>query len=482
MRKEQRTLLLSVLTATLLLVTAFSSAAARQAPDTSAVGIWQGALDVGGSNLRIVFHVVKAAGNSLGGALDSPDQGAMGIPVSKVRVSNDSVLFEVAAVGGAYEGRMSGDRTTIEGKWKQSGAVLALTLNRTATAIEVKRPQEPKPPYPYRAEEVSYENRTEGVKLAGTLTLPQAGGPFPAALLITGSGQQDRNEEIAGHKPFLVIADYLTRRGIAVLRVDDRGVGGSTGGVSGATTADFATDVRAGIDFLKNRRDINPNRIGLIGHSEGAIIAPMVAAQSNDAAFVVMLAGTGFTGDEVVESQLQLIEEADNVPSAKVKLDVELSRALHAMVKSGTDSASIDAKLREHLRAAISEWGEDLRKNGIDPETAIEKQTKALLQPWFRYFLAYDPIPALGKVRCPVLAMGGALHLQVPAGKNLEAIEHALKNGVNRDCTIKLLPGLNHIFQHAKTGSPREYAQSEETFAPEALTAMGDWIEEHVKK
>ena len=482
MREEQRTSLRGVLTITFLLLAAFSPASAGQAPDTSAVGIWQGALDVGGSKLRIVFHVVNAGGESLGGTLDSPDQGALGIRLSKVTVRDDSVLFEVAAIGGAYEGRISGNRTTIAGRWKQSGAALVLTLSRTATAIEVRRPQEPKPPFPYRAEEVSYENRTEGVKLAGTLTLPKAGGPFPAAVLITGSGQQDRNEEIAGHKPFLVIADYLTRRGIAVLRVDDRGVGGSTAGLSGATSADFATDVRAGIDFLKNRRDINPNSIGLIGHSEGGIIAPMVAAQSPDVAFVVMLAGTGFTGDQVIERQLQLIEEADSVPPAKVKSDVELSKALHAIVNSGNDSAAIDTRLREHLRTTISEWGEDLRKNGIDPEKTIEGQTKSLLQTWIRYCLAYDPKPALGKVRCPVLAMGGALDLQVPARENLGAIEHALKNGANRDCTIKLLPGLNHLFQHAKTGSPREYAQIEETFAPEALTAMGDWIDEHVKK
>jgi hypothetical protein len=266
---------------------------AQTPADTSIVGMWQGTLEIGRMKLRIVFHVVKTDSGKFVSTVDSPDQGAKGIPVSRTTVSGDSIVFIVAIFGGSYKGSISGDKSSIEGKWNQGGASINLSLTRTTVEIKFNRPQEPKPPFPYKAEDVSYENSIQNVKLAGTLTTPGSGGPFPAVILITGSGAQNRNEELLGHKPFLVIADYLTRRGIAVLRVDDRGVGGSTGSTKNSTTADFATDVLAGMSFLKNRSDINSHKIGLIGHSKGGIIAPMVASQSNDVAFIVMLAGPG---------------------------------------------------------------------------------------------------------------------------------------------------------------------------------------------
>ncbi len=476
MRLRPRLLRILSLASSAVLLAVLSSAAAQVQPDTSIVGMWQGALNVGGIKLRIVFHVTKTDSNTLAATMDSPDQGATGIPVSKVTVSGDSVAFTVAVAGGSFEGRISGDKNSIDGKWKQNGAVLPLALNRTTTVIEFKRPQEPKPPFPYKSEEVAYENSAEGVNLAGTLTMPDSGGPFPAAILITGSGPQNRNEELLGHKPFLVIADYLTRKGIAVLRVDDRGVGGSTGSTSNSTTADFATDVLAGIKFLKSRSDINPTEIGLIGHSEGGIIAPMVASQSKDVAFIVMLAGTGLPGEDIILMQTRLIEEAGGAASDKIREDLSRGEKVYTIIKSGSDSAKIAENLRGYLKSTLPEWGADIQKNGGDPEKTIDSRVKSLDSPWFRYFLTYDPRPALEKVKCPVLAMGGTLDLQVPAKENLKEIETVLKKGGNKDFTIKLMPGLNHLFQDAKTGSPNEYAQIEETFSPAALKVIGDWI------
>lgn len=470
-----------VLILNVFLLMIFSNTLAQGDANDIAVGIWKGALDIGGNKLTVIFHISKTDSNTLSGAIDSPDQGAMGIPISKVTVVDDSLAVEVAAIGGAYQGKISSEKNQIEGKWMQMGAALPLTLSKTTTAVELNRPQEPKPPFPYKSEEVTYTNTPAGIKLSGTLTLPESGGPFAAVILITGSGPQDRNETVFGHRPFLVISDYLTRRGIAVLRVDDRGVGGSSGNVNNVTSADLATDVLAGVAFLKNRGDINPKKIGLVGHSEGGIIAPIVAAQSSDVAFIVLLAGTGFNGETVINKQLALIEKASNTPEEQISKDVERNVQMFSIIKSAKDSAAAAEKLRNYFKSTISEWGAPLLKSGIDPEKTIDSQINAVNTKWYKFFLTYDPKPTLEKVKCPVLAMGGKLDLQVPAVENLQAIKNALREGGNKDFSIELLPGLNHTFQHAKTGAPAEYAQIEETFAPEALQIMGDWIEKHVK-
>ncbi len=263
-------------------------------------GIWQGSLKISSVTLRIVFKVTVDKNGSYSATMDSPDQGAKDIPVDSVIYNDGNVKFVVGAVRGFFEGKVDFDNSTIKGEWHQSSMSLPLELKKIDKVEELKRPQEPKPPFPYNVEEVSYENKTAGIKLAGTLTFPKAKGPFPAVLLITGSGPQNRDEELFGHKPFLVIADYLTRRGIAVLRVDDRGIGKSTGKFSSATTEDFAGDVLAGVEFLKSNKNINPKEIGLIGHSEGGLIAPMVAVKSSDVAFIVLMAGPGLPGDQIL--------------------------------------------------------------------------------------------------------------------------------------------------------------------------------------
>ena len=330
----------------------------------------------------------------------------------------------------------------------------------------VNRPQTPKPPFPYRSEDVGYENTVQKVHLAGTLTLPEGKGPFPVVLLITGSGQQDRDESLLGHKPFLVLADYLTRRGIAVLRVDDRGAGGSTGDFAASTTADFVTDVQAGVAFLKTRADIDQKHIGLIGHSEGGIIAPIVAANDPSVAFIVMMAGSGVPGDQILLFQEKLAMEVAGVAPDKVAHNIAVNRKIFDVIETDVDTATA----RKQIVALLA-----------DQPAAIADQTAAAFTgPWLRWFAKYDPAPTLRRVHCPVLAIGGSKDVQVPVVLNLPAIRAALKS--NPDATVEELRGLNHLFQTAGTGNPDEYAKIEETISPSALKVMGDWITAHAGK
>ena len=379
------------------------------------------------------------------------------MPVSSIAQNGTAVKLEMQNIGGSYEGKLNPQGSEMSGTWRQGGGALPLILRRTDKLPTVSRPQEPKKPYPYIEEEVRYENKQGGAKLAGTLTLPPGTGPFPTVLLITGSGQQDRDEALMGHRPFLVLADYLTRKGIAVLRVDDRGVGGSTGEVMTATTEDFAGDVLAGVEFLKSRGNpIDVHKIGLIGHSEGGMIAPMVALRSHDVAFIVMMAGTGVPGDQILMAQVEGLSKAAGVPPATIAKNLDMERQALEIIKQESDTKVRETKLRE-----------------------LSAQAAAAASPWFRFFVMYDPAPALQKVTCPVLALNGELDLQVPPSLNLPAIEKALKAGGNRDYAIVKLPKLNHLFQTSQTGSVTEYSQIEETIAPVALETMSGWILRH---
>ncbi len=332
---------------------------------------------------------------------------------------------------------------------------------KNTSELELKRPQNPVKPYPYRDEDVAYDNKVQNVTLAATLTLPQGTGPFPAVVLITGSGPQDRDESLLGHKPFLVLSDYLTRHGIAVLRADDRGVGKSTGIFSKATTADFATDTEAGIAYLKTRKEIDPRKIGLIGHSEGGVIAPMIAARNKDVAFIVMMAGTGVPGDQIIPAQSEAIEVASGKDPAEAAKNAANEKEMLKLVETEKDQAVLEKELKEKMK-------------GDTPEAQIGAQIAQLTSPWFRYFLTYDPAVALRHVNCPVLALNGSLDKQVLPSQNLPPIRQALAG--NKRAEIDELPGLNHLFQTAKTGSPAEYAAIEETIAPVALDKMATWI------
>ncbi|MFQ6115525.1 MAG: alpha/beta hydrolase family protein [bacterium] len=442
-------------------------------------GIWQGVLKISGIELRIVFKISATPERILKATLDSPDQGAKDIPVSKVTFEKDKLRIEAISIGGVFEGKYQEKGPEIVGTWQQGGQTLPLNLKRVEKVPEVKRPQEPKKPYPYQEEEVKYENKTAGIKLAGTLTMPRSGRPFPAVLLISGSGPQDRNETVMAHKPFWVLADYLTRQGIAVLRVDDRGIGKSTGNFYEATSEDFASDALAGVAYLKSRKEINPYQIGLIGHSEGGIIAPMVATQSPDVTYIVLMAGTGLSGEQIMYLQKALILKALGASQELIDLDRKISEQIFTVVKEEKDKTVAEKKIREYFSQfweALSDPLKEEFKKFADPRTALDASLKMYLSPWFRFFLTYDPRPTLMKLSCPVLAINGELDLQVPPKENLGAIEEALKAGGNKHYTIKELPGLNHLFQTTKTGAPSEYAKIEETMSPVALKIIADWI------
>ena len=349
------------------------------------------------------------------------------------------------------------------------------------------RPQEPEPPYPYDEQDVSFLNEKEQVRLAGTLTLPKSDGPLPAVILITGFGPQDRNDSVFGHKPFLVLADHLTRLGIAVLRVDDRGVGGSTGNFSEATSEDFASDVLAAIAYLKTRSEIAHEKIGLVGHSEGGLIASMVAAQSRDVAFVVMMAGPGLKGDQIVvgpggaDYKGGLMRD-DVVAEIRAAQD----RIFAIIKKQGKDPTVLETRIRREA-GVFCDLGERIRTEAPESKkeateavaAAIESQTQLFLSPWFRFYLMYDPRTALMKVKCPVLAINGERDIEALARENLEAIRLALGSGGNKDYTVLMLPKLNHLFQTAETGAISEYEQIEETMSVSALDMLSNWILTH---
>ncbi|MDW7682392.1 MAG: alpha/beta fold hydrolase, partial [bacterium] len=354
-------------------------------------------------------------------------------------------------------------------------------LRRVEKEPVISRPQHPKKPYPYHEEEVSYRNENADIELAATLTTPKSGEPFPAVILISGSGPQDRDETIFNHKPFLVLADYLTRQGIAVLRVDDRGVGGSTGKVSTSTSADFAGDVLAGIEFLKKRYAIDVSKIGLIGHSEGGIVAAIAASRSEDVAFIVLMAGTGLTGEKILYLQAALIFKASGIDDQVIEKYKKLQREYFRIVKQVDDDTLALAELVKLSKSdKFNLTDEEKKMLGISDQN-IEASLRSLVSPWFRYFLTYDPKQALRQVHCPVLALIGEKDLQVPADENLEAIKQSLNEAGNPNVTTIKLPGLNHLFQTAETGAPSEYGRIEETIAPQALETIASWIMKQIK-
>lgn len=484
MKQFYKILFSSLICLILIMTSSISMVAFTQQQDTSKIsieGIWEGKLKVPGGELRIVFNISKNPDGTLTASLDSPDQGVTGIPVEEVIFEDNTLRLEVKSVGGVYEGKVDEEFLTFEGQWKQSGQTLPLTLKRVDKAVEILRPQEPKKPYPYKEEEVTYENKDAGITLAGTLTLPSEGGPFPVVLLITGSGPQDRNETVFAHRPFLVLADYLTRQGIAVLRVDDRGVGESSGDFSQATSEDFASDVLAGVEYLKTRKEINIKKIGLIGHSEGGIIAPMVAVKSPYVAFIVLMAGTGLTGEEILYLQSTLIAKASGVSDEDIAKNLELNKRIFSVIKEEKNKKTTEERLHQMFMEDWEKMSEKEKSKIGDPEEYLKAQLQNLLSPWFYFFLIYDPKPTLMKVKCPVLAINGEKDLQVPPRENLTVIEEALKSGGNKNYTIKEIPNLNHLFQTAQTGSPSEYVKIEETISPVALKIIGDWILEQTK-
>jgi fermentation-respiration switch protein FrsA (DUF1100 family) len=440
----------------------------------SITGSWLGKISAGAIELRIIFNLSLIENDSLVATLDSPDQGAKGIKLGPVTLTGETLKISAGALLAEYNGTIKND-TLIEGTWKQAGTLIVLNLTKLKAVFTQKRPQEPKPPFPYTSEDVTFANGKFNIELAGTLTIPAGTGPFPVAIMITGSGAQDRNEELMGHKPFTVLADYLGRNGIAVLRYDDRGVGKSQGIYVTATSADLATDAEAAYIFLKNNPKINPMKIGLIGNSEGGLIAPIVASSNPGIGFIVSLAGPGVTGQQIIIRQTQDIARLSGVKENIIKESTETNKKLYAVLRKENDNKKAEIKILSIYREILEK-----KKTSIEDTEKAVSQLKASFgastYTWFRYFIMTDPVVFWKKVKCPVLALNGEKDLQVSANENLPAIEKALKSSGNKAVKTIKLPGLNHLFQHCKTGLPTEYGSIEETFSPEALKIISDWI------
>jgi alpha-beta hydrolase superfamily lysophospholipase len=433
-------------------------------------GSWDTRIERNGVQLRLVLRV---ATNALGtiALLDSPDMLANGLAVTGLAREGQAVRFTVPAGESAFQGQLSADGARMSGRWSRAGypdVEAVFTRRAAAAAAAPRRPQEPHPPFPYRSEEVRIPNpRAPGVTLAGTLTLPPGDGPFAAAILISGSGAQDRDEALMGHKPFAVLADHFTRAGIAVLRYDDRGTAQSTGRYGGATSADFATDAAAAFAYLRGRREIDRAAIGFIGHSEGGMIGPLAAADSPGLAFMVLLAGPGERTRDVLEAQRRAIGQSMGMSEAELDQAGLLQGRIMEIAAGDLPEAEAEAA----MRAAMNERA--LAGSGIVPAQR-DMLIRRTLDPWFRWFLRYDPAPALQALRVPVLALNGSLDRQVLPAANLAGIRAATAG--NRDVTVTELPGLNHLFQTARTGGIGEYAEIEETMAPVVLETVAAWI------
>jgi len=437
-------------------------------------GLWQGALVANGLRLRFQLHVSHDANAALIGALDSLDQYAVGLPALKVSQKDSGFHFEIPELGSSYDGTLDVTKNAITGEWTQAESKQKLDFKRSDQPLELLRPQIPPKPYPYREQDITFSNAPADITLAGTLTLPQGDGPFPAAVLIAGSGPQDRDGTIANHKPLLVLADYLTRNGIAVLRYDKRGVGQSTGSTEAATTMDLAGDALCAIKYLKSHKEIDPAKIGLIGHSEGAMIAPAIASDTRDLPWIVLLAPPATKGEDTLLNQSDLIARAGGMPDAQILSSLNFDKEAYDLVQKEQDSAVITKKLKDLVKSSSMDTAM--------PPGALDAQLRMMTSPWFRYFLSYDPVPDLKKTKCPVLVLYGEKDLQVPPKINLPLVQKAFKDGGNTQAEVRQLPDLNHLFQHAYKGSPSEYAAIDETFSPDALKAVGDWLQARSKQ
>jgi uncharacterized protein len=439
-----------------------------------ATGSWLGSIRTGAIELRIVFNISLASADSLIATLDSPDQGAKNIKLGKVTLEGSKIEIAAPGIAGMYNGEMKND-STMDGTWKQAGQSFPLNMKKLKVPFSIKRPQEPKQPFNYNSENVTFINEKFNIKLAGTLTMPKGDGPFKAVILITGSGAQNRNEELMGHKPFLVIADYLTRNGIAVLRYDDRGMGESQGNYIVATSADLATDAEAALNFMKKNPKIIPDKIGLIGHSEGGLIAAILAAGNPGIGFIVSLAGPGVVGKDLIVKQTTDINKLSGAKESDIKEANQTYRKLYSIIIKEKDNKQAEAKVTEFSRKTLEKKNvpeEDIKKALIQ----VKMTYGANAIGWWRYFLATDPAEFWKKVQCPVLALNGDKDVQVSAVENTGAIRKALQKQNNKASQTVILQGLNHLFQHCKTGLPSEYGSIEETFSPEALKIAGDWI------
>jgi uncharacterized protein len=441
-------------------------------------GDWNGSISVGKSSLAMILHFRQDASGKWMGSMDSPDQGAFGISIDKITVEGKKISGEIKSASSSFIATLSEDAQELTGTWTQ-GDELSFELKRSAvTLAPPNRPQTPIGPFPYRSEEVTFENRSANIQLAGTLTLPEGEGPYPAVILITGSGPQNRDEEIAGHRIFFVIADYLTRKGFAVLRYDDRGVGASTGVFDESTTVEFVDDAISALEFLQGRSDIYAGRVGLLGHSEGGIIAPIVEVKSGKVAFLVLMAAPGVNGEQVLYEQAKRIIAANGGSKDLIAENRLVQEELFQIVKTESDRTFAASRLKELTEKKVAmHKDEGWSTEKIDAwKMGFVSECNQVNSPWFRKFLTLDPSDWLKRVKAPVLAINGELDTQVIPDQNLPAIESALIQGGNSSYILKRLSELNHQLQKCKTGSPSEYHEIEETISTSALETISDWL------
>lgn len=441
-------------------------------------GIWQGSVQSKRGAMQVFFTIEKNGDNQYMGKTDIPAQNARNIPITTVRWAPPSLLLDMSSFGVVFEGTMTADGSAITGLFKIGPDSLALELRRAEAVPEMRRSQDPQKPYPYDEIEVKFPNAVAGIELAGTLTFPREIGPFPAVVLISGSGPQDRDSTLAGHRTFLVLADYLTRRGIAVLRYDDRGCGKSGGSFHLANTADFAADALAAWEFLKRHDRIAPGRIGLIGHSEGALAATIIGPRQPEIAFMVFLAGSGIPGKQLLLSQIAAMARGRGVSEAALAKELRLNECLLRVIGQQDDPLRAESEMQREASRFLAGINEaEMKELNVSSES-LHQDIKAMIAdfPWTRFIAAYDPAVDLGSIHCPLLALNGDKDTQVLADIHLPAIEKALRSGGNKEVTIEKMPGLNHLFQTAQTGLPREYGKIGETISPMVLQRIGDWI------
>ncbi|HEY4197830.1 MAG TPA: alpha/beta fold hydrolase [Mucilaginibacter sp.] len=455
-------------------------------------GSWQGVITVSSTNLRLVFNI-KKTDTSYTTTFDSPDQKVFGIACSKTYKVKDSVFIEIALIKGGYKGLWDG-KDGITGIYRQGSGHITVDMKRmndadkAGLAKDRVRPQTPKPPYNYASEDVEYDNADKSMHYGATFTKPNGGGKYPAVIIISGSGTQDRDGSMMGHKPYWVLADYLTKNGIAVLRVDDRGAGKSSLGkdISSATSADFSYDVEASLNYLETRNDVDKKHLGLIGHSEGGIIAPMVAARRKDVNFIVLWGAPVIGGARIwTEQQGDAIKEMGVDSTA-----VNAFKSLNLQILDQFASSSNTDVLDQEIATIFDDWKKSqspkvlstLWPNGVVTAKDLFKGYNSLYDAvWWHFFIVYDPAKDLGKVTCSVLAVDGSKDVQVRAKPNLAVIKEILTKSGNKHFEVKELPGLNHLLQTANTGAESEYEKIDETMSPEAMKIISDWIKIHTK-
>ncbi|MDY7093654.1 MAG: alpha/beta hydrolase [Acidobacteriota bacterium] len=448
---------------------------AEPVPGEGMAGEWMGVLNPGPVKLRLVLRVEEKDGK-LSATFESVDQGAT-LDVDTIELAEQQLTFSIQRAGASYEGTLNEDGSAVDGTWKQGGATFPLVFHRLAESFALNRPQTPQPPFPYDATEVTFTNPDSEITLAGTLLTPHGDGPFPAVVMVTGSGPQDRDESLMGHKPFWIIADHLARHGIASLRYDDRGVGGSGGNIPSSTGKDLTRDAQAGVAFLAQQAKIDRAAVGLVGHSEGGLIGPRAAVGSEDIDFLVLLAPPGEPLADLLERQARDIYSQQGVDEKLI--DRALAREeeqLQILLDDSLSSEEVEKRLVEQTKEFQKEFTEEeLQQLQFDP-AAVEQRIRQVASPWFRSLIGADPAVYLKQVEVPVLALFGAKDLQVSSEVNAPILEASLKAAGNEDFEVVTFPDLNHLFQHAETGAIDEYGQIEETFAPEALEKISQWI------